>query len=563
VAKNRWVDGSNVRFFKGLTERIGGWIKLTDKSLSAAARGIMAWRGLDGTGYIALGTHAKLWLYTGDTLYDITPIRASGSLTDPYQTTNTSAVVTVTHVGHGAATGDTVIFDTSAVVGGVTISGAYVVTVLTTDTYTITAATTATSTASGGGSISYRYEITIGALGGGDPVAWGEGTWGNSVWGGIEPYYNTPTEYRVWSFATFGEDLIASPYGGGIYHWDKTGGTGARAVVVTNAPTTTYGIFVSDARHLVALGDSSDPLLVKWASEEVLTNWTPAPTSTAGDFRVQGGVEFRGSVETRFGRLLLTDHSAHVMRYTGAPFVFSITKQAESCGLAGPAAIVSYDGVAYWMSDSQFFMYNGTVQRLDCDLHADVFEDINRKENFKITAGTNDLFNEVWWFYTSASESEVDRFVLYNVREGTWSKGTIGRTSWLGENPVTNFPIGTDATGAIFLHESDVNGDGAAVPYYLQSGDLEAGNGDVFTHIRKIIPDYERLTGDHQITLLTKKYPQDAASTKGPYLLNANSDKVSVRARGRSIAMKLSSSAIDADFRIGEFRAAGTRHGAR
>lgn len=574
AARNRWVDGNNVRFFKRFAEKIGGYVQLSASgaNLGGPARGAHVWRTLNGTAYLAFGTRRKLWLYdSNDDLFDITPIRASGSLNNPFTTTASSAVVTVAHTGHGESTGDTVIFSGASAVGGITINGAYEVTVLNTDSYTITHSAAASSGATGGGTVGYQYEISIGLDENTEPtesLAWGEGAWGEGPWGGSLPSLAGVIAFRIWTLDNWGEDLVATYWRGAMYQWDASSGPTTRAALIANAPTVNNGLFVSsDTRHLVAVGahdgSAHDPLLTRWASQETLTTWSPLATNTAGDKRVEAGNDLVASRSTRYGQILLTDVSAHIMTYVGRPFFFGIKKVGDKCGVLSPHAAVAYNDMAYWMGRGRFFMFDGSVKELDCDLQDEVFDNLNLPQAFKISAGTVVKKHEIWWFYPSIGSLQNNRCIIYNVKDNIWYTSDFPRSAWLDENIFTSGPVAVDNAGMIFLQESGVNADSAPLPYFLQSGDAELGNGEREMHLRRIISDFDRLSGDHQIELLVKTEPRDPGRTKGPYSYGENTKAIPARGKGRSIAMRLSSDALDADFRLGEWRWDFSAHGRR
>lgn len=574
AARERWVDSDNVRFFKRFAEKIGGYERLSDEELGEAARGSCVWRALDGVSYLAFGTRSKLWLYRDDdTLYNITPIRASGTLTNPFTTTNGSPLVVVADTAHGANDGDTVIFDGASAVGGLTIDGEYVIDLINANSYRITAASNASSGATGGGTVAYEYEINQGPdenAASSDPVGYGDGGYSDGVWSGAILTLSGVVVYRIWALVNWGEDLIATYYTGAMYQWDKTNGEASQATAIANSPDVNNSVFVfPDIRYLVSLGaydetaTAQDPMLIRWASQETLTDWTPSATNTAGDLRLESGNTILASVSTRFGRLILTDFSAYLMTQAGSEFVFGVKLVGENCGVIAPHAVVGYNGLAYWMGRDRFFGFDGTVRELPCDLQDDIFTALNYRESFKVAAGPNVSFHEIFWSYPTGDSRDNDKTVILNVEEAVWYPSSIARTTWLDRNVLINNPVAVDGDGVIYRHEAGVNAGDEPLPYHLQSGDMMLSEGDQFMHIRRMLVDFDRISGDHELQLVSKKYPREAGYESGPYSFSEATEQISVRARGRSVAMRVSSSALDNDFRMGEWRADATEHGRR
>lgn len=395
---------------------------------------------------------------------------------------------------------------------------------------------------------------------------------GDSTFGDAGPFgggaaersgYQAANEHRIWIFANWGEDLLALVRDEEtVYHWPKEGAPPFTAIATLADAPSAIDMFVSDEdRHLVLLGADGDPMLVQWASQETLDDWTPTATNTAGDKRLEVGNRIMGSVGTRFGRLILTDLAAYVMRYVGKPFIFSITKVAEKCGPISPTAIVaSTDGRAYWMGLSGFWVFDGTVQQLDCDVQSAVFDALDTSKPFLVHSGTNTEFREITWSYptTDSADGECDRQVVLGTNG--WWLSDIPRTTWTDTNALTQRPIATDAAGLIYEHDS-VAGTGAGVDieYTLTHNEIEIANGGSFAHVCKVIPDWQRLSGsDHNVTITVRDYPERAPTTKGPYALTG--DKKDIRARGREVSLTFSGSG---DFRMGEARIEVRPHGRR
>jgi hypothetical protein len=334
-------------------------------------------------------------------------------------------------------------------------------------------------------------------------------------------------------------------------------------VIVPNAPTTARGIFVSEGdRHLVAIGAhdgvTDNPRNIAWSDQEDRETWTPSATNSAGSNTVSGG-ELGTCCKTRLGTLIVSTTTAYLMRFIGGEFVFAIDTMADNCGVIGPKAIVDYNGIVYWMSHEEFFYFDGAVAKLDCDLRSYVFDNANALEGAKFHAGLNKDNQEVWFFYVTEG-TEISRYVAYNVQDKTWFLGPMIRTTWLNNSVVTSYPIATDAAGMILLQENGTTDNGDPIDYFLETNEIDQANGENISVVRKVIPDYERCDGDHSLIVYVKPYLQTAARTKGPYVVNDSTGKLSVRARGRSFKIRLEGSD---DFRMGLWRADVATHGKR
>lgn len=375
---------------------------------------------------------------------------------------------------------------------------------------------------------------------------------------------------RTWMLSTWGQDLIAVPRGGTIYHWAGNNPYGTSAVAISGAPSSCLGAFVdADSRHLVAIGAntgmSDDPLFVRWAAQETLTDWTPMETNTAGDQRLQIGNECVGVVSATGAKLIFTDTGLYVFRYVGGDDIMSIKGDDErGVGLIGPRAAATLDGIPAWMSDNGFHSYNGTVQGVDCDVHRYVFNNLNRLQAHKVCAGINRAYRERIWFWPFGDSAENNKFVAVNDK-GHWSLGDLVRTSWLDCNTSVKSPVAVDADGVIYRHDTGTLGDGDPISYLLETGDISQDGPGIAGNLnsvisRKIIPDYERMSGDHSITIKAKHYPRSGESIKGPYPYNVDTKQFSVRSRGALHQIRFEGTG---DFRMGTIRITTSANGGR
>lgn len=477
-SRGRWVSASNARWWKQMPEKIGGWAKGFETSLGGPSRAVHAWAGLDGSRYLAWGTHDKLWLAKGNTIYDITPAG-----------------------------------------------------------------------------------MPAGSIDGSTTHGWGGLGWGAGPWGGGSTFFGSTTQPRTWTLRNWGEDLVANWRGGPIYVWQAGLGPLVSAAVLPAAPATNLGFFVSEAdRHLVALG-ANDPMQIAWCSQQDLTTWVSAIGNTAGDKRLETGSTIVGSTNTQLGQLVLTDAAAYVVRYIGPPYIFGTTKVSEGhVPPIGPNAIISRDGIAYWMGPGTFHAYDGSVRRVPCDVEDVVMDNIHKGQAFKVYAGVNRRYNEIVWFYPDIRDGkENSRYTAYN--DDGWSLGNIARTSWIDESVSMNYPVATDPNGTVYFHEYGTDADGAALPYFAETAEIQLGEGELYMHIRKLIPNFQRLVGRHQLTVWARDYPEAPARQFGPFEVIPGIEKISARIRGRSLRLRLESSNKGSDFRLGEWRAMARPHG--
>lgn len=567
-----WKSADKVRFFNGLPQKIGGWRQI-NSGIVGVPRTSIDWQRISTADiFVGIGTHLKLMVWSGGQVYDITPIRLSGSLTNPFTTTNTSAVVSVDHVAHGNLVGDYVHFSGATAVGGITISGEYTVAAVTSDdVYTITHTSAATSSAGPGGStVTYQYEIHVGEEDSAVGTGYGSGTYGSFTYGTPRSLTDFLYFARIWALDTWGEDMIACPRGGAVYVWDASVGLATRATVISQAPSTAKAILVSqEDRHLIALGAHSgsadNPLLIRWCDSEDYTVWTPAVSNTAGDKLLDQGNEIYCGIKVRGDHLIFTDSHIYALTFVGPPDTFATRPLGTNGGLAGPNAVKEFEGIAYWMGVKDFFFYDGSVQVLPCTVVDHVFDDFNDEQVFKIYAGINLEFREVWWLYPSADSDECNRYVMYNITDKAWSFGTMARTVLIGDSDVMNGAYGMGTDGYFYQHEFGTDADTAAMTATLQSGDVEVDpGGNQLAHISRLIPDFKVLTGSVNLTLTGKKYPQASETqTSGPHAITSSTKFINPRMRCRQISITVESIALSDNWRMGMPRVDLIPHGGR
>jgi hypothetical protein len=578
-----WVDADKIRFVNGLPQKIGGWEKETTSpttftsstNLSAGkCRALKNWRLLDGTDVLAVGTEKQLLILTGGTFYDITPLRSSATLGANPITTAGSTTVTVTHTSHGASTGEIVSFSGASAVNGVTLSGAYEVTVLNANSYTVTVASAASGSGSGGGSsvvASYLIGYDEGMLEATAALAlgWGTGTWGLSTWGTARSSSSVTLELSMWSFDLWGEDLLGTVHNFATYVWDASAGVNTRATIVSASEISKsrFTTISFPDRHLVAYGSyntstsAQDPMLVQFSDQNSYTTFTPTATNTAGSQRLQIGTKIMAAVPTREEIFIGTDEAMYGMQFVGPPFTFAFRLLGTGCGPISQRCMVAEGDVVYWMGRNNFFVFDGQVKELPSPVQYHVYDNLNQQQQQKVFGSLNRKFQEIIFFYVSddASDDEPDKYVSFNYETGTWSIGSLARTAWHDSFGVRLVPYAASSDGYLYNQETGVNDDGSAMSSYIESSAVEFDaqgqpDGTNVFMIDKVIPA-GTITGSVSLTLKSKKYPDDSSeTTKGPFTISPTTSKVSLRAKGRQMKMRIASSAVGDNWELGTFR---------
>ena len=414
--------------------------------------------------------------------------------------------------------------------------------------------------------------------------------WGASQTGDII------TAPGLWHLDNYGNKLIATIVDGATFEWnsDTTGATSIRATLVTSAPTATRQTLVSTPdRHLVFFGtettigttSTQDDMYIRWSEQEDINTYAPSATNTAGTQRLADGTRIIAAIKGRDAIYIWTNHALFIMRFVGAPFVFSFQQVGTGCGLIGKNAAVEVDGSAYWMSENGFFRYTGRLESLPCLVEDYVYDDLNTVPRNHIFAGLNNLFGEVTWFYPGSGAASNNRSVTYNYMDSTaerpvWTTSSLSRSSWsdsqvFGKPHATEYDssatsdstVGnTDGVTTYFEHETGTNqikaGTGSAIAASIESGDFDldqkglAGDGEFMLKIRRVIPDFLQQTGDARVTLNLKNYPTDsqASSSLGPFTSTTSTTKIDTRARARAVSLKVDNTSTTQHWKLGTFR---------
>ena len=586
-----WYECDKIRFRQGNPEKIGGWTQFSSNTFLGTCRSLWNWVTLANQNLVGVGTNLKFYICQGGAFYDITPIRDTVTLTNPFTATNGSSTITVTDSAHGCVTGDYVTYSGSGITGlggnitASVLTNQFQVTVINANSYTITVSATANATdvsgSPGGGSVVTQYQVNTGTAIQIPLVGWGAGAWGQGTWGIGS---TTATSLQLWNQTNFGQNLIYGPRGGGLYYWDaevgpsdiqvtisnaspgvitlpagfnfidgtaitftstgvlptglsvgtvyfvvnSTGGTFNVATSFGGAPITTssagsgiqrisargidfvdlgdadtplYQNFmtVSDAsRFVIVFGTNDygstvlDPMLIRWSDQEDPFTWTPQATNQAGSLRLSHGSEIITAIQTRQEIAIFTDSTLYSLQYLGAPLVWGVQLLGDNISILSPNAAIIASGVIYWMGVDKFYKYDGRVQTLNCDLRRYVFQDFNIQQEQQVYAGTNEGFNEVWWFYPSANSSTTDRYVVYNYVEQVWHYGTMGRSAWL-DSGLLPYPIATTYNNYIVNHEDGVDdnetGTAVAINAYISSSEFDIDDGHNFGYVWRVLPD--------------------------------------------------------------------------
>jgi hypothetical protein len=503
ASEGGWYECDKIRFRQGSPEKIGGWVRTSNATYLGVCRSLWSWVTLNSQKLVGVGTNLKFYIENGTAYNDITPLRATVVLTDPFSTVSGSTLVTVTDTNGGYVGGDFVVFSNAAAVGGITVSGEYQLTLTTTDDeYTIDVGTAAAGTATGGGTVTAVYQINTGTPFSIPTTGWGASGWGSGAWGEGEP---STARIRLWAQSNFGEDLLFGPRGGGIYYWDATSGLTTRGVALStlpgasDVPTSQRIIEISDINRFVfAFGANEfgtsvvNPMLVRWSDQGSAVDWTPSVTSQAGFLTLSRGSEIIAARPSRQEVLVWTDAALYTLQYVGAPVVWAAQLIGESISIAGQNAVAYASGVSYWMGKDKFYMYDGRVQPLRCDLRKFIFNDFNTQQYDQVVAGTNEAFNEVWWFYCSEGSNRNDRYAIYNYMEDVWYYGSLGRTAWL-DSGLRDFPLAATYSNNLVNHEQGVdNGETAiptAIPAFVLSAEFDIDDGHQFSFVSRVLPD--------------------------------------------------------------------------
>ena len=601
-----WYACDKIRFRSGYPEKVGGWVKATPTAIIGVCRQMWNWVTTFSDNFLALGTNIKVYIEAGGYFNDITPLRDTDpTFSNPdtnncVQTGNGSTTVIINlATAHNATSGQYVtISGVTGTVGGVPdseINANHVITVIDTDSFSITVTTAATSTvaAGGGTAITIDFEIEPGY-----PIltagyGWGTGTWSRGAWGlgSTQPVY---FPQRDWWFDNFDNNLVMNIRNGAPYYWergtteDPSNALATRAITLQAyatsegydpdaVPAAVMQLLVSQQdKHLLAFGAvpfgststaDFDPLLIRWADQDNPGQWTPETTNSSGFLRVSRGSRIVRALPTRQEILVFTDTNLYSLQFLGTTDVFGLQEYQDNQSIISPRAVATAASITYWMGQDKFYAYTGRVETLACTLRNHVFQDLNYEQAGQIICGTNEQWNEIWWFYPSANSSYNNRYVVYNHLDKIWYYGTIERTAWL-DTPLRANPqaveTSTDYTeGYLYNHEDGVDDGTTGMSAYIESNDFDIGDGDKFMLSRRMIPDigFAGSTADSPeatMTIRSRNFPGNPLSSEAAdsklvieTTVDTYTSQVFIRSRARQMAFKISSEMLGVQWQVG------------
>jgi hypothetical protein len=606
-----WWDGNHIRFRSGYPQKIGGWVKAAAAQFYGVCRQFWNWVTTYADNLIALGTNNKLYLAAGGEFYDITPLRAvnptlSSTITD--NCVQTVAGLTTVTLNLGLSTDPQCVVGSFVTVRGVTgtvggipnseINANHILTAVGATSISFEVTTpAATSVAAGGGTaIFIDFEIAPGNVISSRGYGWGVGFWGRGAWGSgaSAPLF---TLQRDWFFDNIDNDLVMNIRSGVPYYWARGAAVNPATALSTRAitleayatsagfsaaavPVRVTQILVSQQdRHVIAFGavpfgstnpDDFDPLLIRWCSQGSPGDWTPTVTNSAGFIRVSRGSGIIKALPTRQEILVFTDTHLYTLQFLGTTDVFSLQEYADNISLISPRAVSSAANITYWMGNGKFYAYTGRVETLACSLRNHVFENLNTDQAGQIVCGTNEQWNEIWWFYPSADSNWNNKYVVYNHLERIWYYGDIERTAWmdsaLQSSPLAAATSEGAAKGYMYSHEQGVDADGAPLDAFILSNDFDIGDGDSFMLSSRLIPDVD-FNGSTEgsapaatVTIYPRNFPGQSYNSNmtqnGPVIGNSTNvdeftSQVFMRTRARQMAFKIQSENLGTQWQLG------------
>jgi len=666
-----WYESDKVRFRQGTPEKIGGWVQYSTNTFTGVCRALWDWVTLNNTNLLGVGTNLKYYVNRGGTFYDITPIRSTVTLTNPFSVASAgTSTVKVFDVAHGCSNQSTVTFSGAGITGlggnitAAKLTGTFQIILLDNDNYTITVSAVSNATdvsgSPGGGTVVTQYQVNAGPAFQIPYNGWSAGPWGAGTWGNGVPGTNA---LQLWNARNFGQDLVYGARGQGVYYWnankeltpiqvtisiatpgvitlpagfnfkngtliqfessgalptglvvgttyfvrDSSGTNFSVAATISGAAITTSGtqsglqyisqrgvniygvedpnapivhnyLLVSDSRFVVLFGTNEyqstvlDPMLVRWSDQESPFVWEPLATNQAGSLRLSLGSEIVAAVQTRQEIVIITDQAVYSMQYLGPPFVWGAQPLGDNISIIGPNAALVANGVVYWMGVDKFYMYDGRVQTLNCDLRRYVFSDLNMEQNQQVFAGTNEGFNEVWWFYCSKNSLTVDRYVIFNYLENVWYYGNMPRTAWL-DTGLLDSPIAATYNYKILSHEVGVDdnetGTPAPIAAYISSAEFDIEDGHNVAQVWRMLPDltFDGSTAGSSPELVMTLYgltnsgsgvtsDKSRSVVKGStYVITETfTGQIYTRVRGRQMIMKGESTKLGTTWQLGASR---------
>lgn len=557
------------RFTNGKPQKMGGWVQAFVSATSGIPHCILAWTDLTINRFVAAGTYRKLYVYDNNLAQnDITPLRISGTLTNPFTTTNASSIVSVAHTSHGAIAGDQILFTSvGSAVGGISaanLTGSFIVLAVSgVNNYTFDSGHVASSSAGpGGGTVAYEYEINIGTEQSAFGLGWGVGSWGLGTWGTARSSSTITFEARVWALDHFGKLLVASYNGGSVYTFDPTqnqpwgGAAGPRAVVnaaaVSAGITDARSLFVTPERFVVVLREG---LVVSACSQGDFNTWVPASSNTAWSRTLTDGSKLMGGAALApFQSLIWTDGAVHMFQWTGDAFIYRSSLLSKNCGLVGPNAKVCINGMAFWMTPTTFMMFDGSVHPIPNveDIRKYVFDNLTVTQLLEVSAGYNPTNDEVWFTLPMFGSSTPNVLLIFHRGDNCWSLHMSTRVSMTNFVNGDNRPYLGDVSGFIYQHEVGLDAAGVAITSTMTLGPYALSASFLSMDVQGVVFDPFQQTGD--ITIVFNGYEEitDAAPTDTETeTISAPSGLTDLRVSGRYMGFTATQNSLGAYFRFG------------
>jgi hypothetical protein len=610
-----WYECDKIRFRSGFPEKLGGWVNVYAQAVQGVCRQMFNYVTAYSDNLVFLGTNKKVYIDYGGFLYDATPLRSA--YTPPASnncfttTTAGSKVVLVTLTNHGAQNGNFVEFygilsDVDGIPGA-SLTGSFEVANVTTNTFTITVDTGCTvgGVTGGGNLIIAAFDIYPGPAITTLLVGWGTRTWGTGVWGAaISGGQDAVSLQRDWWFSNFNDDVVMNYRKGPIYFWTYANNFATNRATLMSAnpnanfipPTVMQSMVDTTTQVLIAFGcnlltaDANpanppvtgdyDPLLIRWADPEDIYNWDVTSYTKdnplSGQYRLNGGSQIVRAYQTRQEILIWTQSGLFSMQATGTAEVYGFQPLATEVSVMGCRAMTAVNDVVYWMGKDRFYMYSGRVETIPCTIRNHVFKDINFDQFDQVICGTNEGYNEVWWFYPTKDSLTNNAYVIYNYLEKIWYYGYLPRTAWL-DTPLRDYPMAAEpATQKVYYHENSCDDNGVAFTAYINSSDIDLDDGQKLVITKRIIPDLS-FTGSTAanpsayMTIKPRNFPGAVYASEpylpivgnGTVLVEQFTDQVFIRARARQISFSIGSDSLGVAWQLGTPRIDSKEDGRR
>ena len=593
--EGKWFDGNRVRFREGKPENLRGYNKFSDDNISGFARDILTWTDNNTRQYVAYGTNIQLYVVQNETQHDSTPISTTTSVSNNFVTSAGTTRVKV-NLGYSpsqnVSAGDRIEFIGVTAFSGTSVNGTFAITsVSAQDAFFINANAAATANANNVGGTDGVINLLIPNESSNDiqGLGYGAGVYNAGVFDSGGRAWNRPAlssdiifQSAQWTLDTFGEDLLALRRKSKIAFLDVSQNNYSitRASTVGTAPYANTFVVSPNDGHVVCYGASVSandptivPLRVAWSDQNNFRVWEPTAANTAGSVNLTEGSRIIGALRSRNTINIWTDKAMYIQDFVGSPFIFRFTQVGSNCGMIGPHAAVDIDGVSYWMGDNNFYMYDGRVTTMPCTIRRHLFDSFNMTQKDKVYAGINSEFKEIIWLYPESESLEPNGYVIYNYEEQTWVYGTLFEngitTTYADRNVYDNTLLTgrTSATGDMLLWNNEPDdiytGDGQNLTSFVESSEFDLDKGKQLMFADKLIPDYTFSTGEQiKFSVKPRRYPSDDFQEKGPFTIDANTQKVNMRARGRQSVVRVSADAAG-QWRWGSVRLAMQADGER